>query len=205
MLCEPCRKLLLVHYIDSGAVLISKLCGVISVAQQASIIRHHKSGKQIQKVLFVQVVEVPHPLWREGPVVHLCKADHAIPVMGHRVLFGVLLQSKVKRVQKELVALSLPALWQECRQRNRQHTILAGNGDPVHHAGRLEIIAFPDGSAGINQVPQAAGDSFCPQCSISGQRFIVVRVALYIGGVHGIQRIAQSGYIIKDISDTVGY
>ena len=68
---------------------------------------------------------------------------------------------------------------------------------------RLILIALADRRAGINQMPQPAGNTLCPQRGIGGKSLIVIRVTLDVGGVHRIQRVAQPGYIIKNASNPV--
>ena len=45
---------------------------------------------------------------------------------------------------------------------------------------------------------QPAGNLLRPQGRIGGQRFVVVRVALDVGGIHGIQRVVQPVDIVQD-------
>ena len=125
--------------------------------------------------------------------------------MGQSVLFGVLLQGKIEGVQQKLGALPLPALWQKAGQRHRKHLVFIGDGDTVHHTGGFKVIALADCRAGINQMPQPAGNTLCPQRGIGGKSLIVIGVTLDVGGVHRIQRVAQPGYIIKNAPDPAGY
>lgn len=103
-----------------------------------------------------------YPSVGKGPVIDLSKADNAVPVVRKRMLLCILLKSKVERVQQEFIALPLPAFRQQTGKRHLQHPVRTDNDNAVHHAGGPEIIAFADGGAGINQMPQTAGDPLRP-------------------------------------------
>ena len=60
-------------------------------------------------------------------------------------------------------------------------------------------------ACGIEDMPQSAGDLLRPQGRVGGQRFIVVRVALYVGGIHSIQRVVQAVWVLVDFIDRVEY
>jgi hypothetical protein len=54
-------------------------------------------------------------------------------------------------------------------------------------------------------MPQPAGNPLCPQSGIYGKCFIVVGVTLDVSGVQRVQRITQTGYIVENASNAVGY
>ena len=91
----------------------------------------------------------------------------------------VLIKDKIERVQQELIALPLFALWQQTGQRHLQHPVLAVDSDAVRCTGGFEIVSFADGRAGINQMPQPAGNPLCTQSGFYGKCFIVVGVGGY--------------------------
>lgn len=66
------------------------------------------------------------------------------------------------------------------------------------------ILALLDGGAGIYQMPQPAGDPFRPKRSIRRENFVIVGIALDVCCVHRIQRITQTGYIVKNAPYSAG-
>ena len=162
MLRQPLWKPLLFHDVDFGAILVTQLSRVVGIAQQAGIIRHYEGRQEIQQLLFRQVIVIAYPSVGKGLVIDLSEADNAVPVVRKRVLLCILLKSKVERVQQEFSALPLPARRLQTGKRYLQNPVRTGNGNAVHHAGGPEIIAFTDGGAGINQMPQTAGDPLRP-------------------------------------------
>ena len=113
-------------------------------------------------MLFRQIIVIAYPPVGKCPVIDLGEADNAIAVIRKWVFSCVLIKDKIERVQQELIALPLFALWQQTGQRHLQHSVLAVDSDAVHYTGGFEIVTFADGCTGINQMPQPAGNPLCP-------------------------------------------
>ena len=109
----------------------------------------------------------------------------------HSVVGGVIGERGGKRIQQELRALALPALWQKARELDLQNAVIFADLNTLHGFSRLQIFLFFDAGSGIDQVAQPAGDPLGPQRRIRGQHLVVVGITLDIRRVHGIERIVQ--------------
>ena len=98
----------------------------------------------------------------------------------------------------------MPALREKPGKGHFQDPVFIGYRDALRHAGGLEILALLDGGAGIYQMPQPAGDPFRPKRSIRRENFVIVGIALDVCCVHRIQRITQTGYIVKNAPYSAG-
>ena len=171
---------------------------MVNVAEQPAVVDQEPGRHRVQVLLYLQVVIVPDPAFREVPAVGVGKTHHAPPEPPDRMAFHILLQRGGQRVNQVLRTLGLSALGEQAGQSDLKNAAPLLDVNALHQGGGREVFLLSDIGGGIEDMSQPAGNLLRPQGRIGGQRFVVVRVALDVGGIHGIQRVVQPVDIVQD-------
>ena len=126
------------------------------------------------------------------------EADHAMLEPGQGVVSGVLAHGGGEGVQQIFRTLPLLSFWEQTGQCNLQNISLFLHIDPLHDGGGGQILLLLNAGAGIDQVPQPAGNALRPQGRVSGQNLVIIRVSLDVRGVHGVEGAVQTLNIVQN-------
>ena len=203
-LLQPCRKAGLFHNEHPGAVRLAQLGRLVGVAQEPAVIHQEPGRYRVQVLLDLQVVVVPDTAVREIPAIDMGEAHHTMPEPFDHMGFHILLQRGSERVGQILRTPGLPSLGKQTGQGDLNNAVSLLDMDVLHGGGGGQVLVLFDIGAGVDQVPQPAGNALRPQRRVSGQNLVIIRVSLDVRGVHGVEGAVQTLNIVQNRGNSLG-